>query len=112
MKRILILVEGQTEETFVREVLAPHLVSLGLALQPVIVVTSRLETGEKNKGGIIRFGPVKQNLLMLLGDSNAVKVTTLFDFYGLPRDFPGMAPSWRGTATSASLMQSVLSAPQ
>jgi hypothetical protein len=91
MKRILILVEGQTEEWFVKEVLEPHLLSVGLSLTPVIINTRRLEPGEKSKGGLIRYEQVKRELRTLLQDGNAVRVTTLFDFYGLPHDFPGMA---------------------
>jgi len=34
LKRILVLVEGQTEETFVREVLQTYLLSLGLSVTP------------------------------------------------------------------------------
>lgn len=96
MKRILILVEGPTEETFVRELLAPHLLSRGLSITPVIVVTSRLETGEKRKGGN-SYDLVKRDLRTLLRDSNVVKVTTFFDFYGLPQDFPGMADTPKGS---------------
>jgi hypothetical protein len=97
MKRILVLVEGQTEEWFVKEMLEPHLLSLGLTLTAVIVNTRRLETGEKSKGGLIRYEQVKRELRTLLQDRNAVRVTTLFDFYGLPHDFPGMAGIPRGS---------------
>ena len=96
MKRILILVEGPTEETIVRESLVPHLLSRGLSISSVIVTTSRLETGEKRKGGN-SYEIVKRDLRTLLRDGNAVKVTTFFDFYGLPQDFPGMADIPKGS---------------
>ena len=37
MKHLHILVEGQTEETFVRDVLTPHLLEFDLFLNPVIL---------------------------------------------------------------------------
>lgn len=97
MKRILILVEGQTEETFVRDILEPHLLPKGLSLTPTLIVTKRLKAGGNFKGGIIRYEQAKGDLRRLLQDSNAVQVTTLFDFYGLPDDFPGMATRPVGT---------------
>ncbi len=39
MKRVCIVCEGQTEETFVRDVLAPALHDLGLSLIPEMVET-------------------------------------------------------------------------
>jgi hypothetical protein len=40
MKRLYLLVEGQTEETFVRELLTPHYAHLDLFISPIIVRTS------------------------------------------------------------------------
>jgi hypothetical protein len=45
MKRVLILVEGQTEETFVRDVLAPHFLARNVALTPKLLVTRRVKSG-------------------------------------------------------------------
>jgi hypothetical protein len=47
LKPILVLVEGQTEETFVREVLRQHLASLDLYVTPVVVATKRVKSGLK-----------------------------------------------------------------
>lgn len=41
MQRVLISVEGQTEEIFVRDVLAPHLADAGVAARHVILKTKR-----------------------------------------------------------------------
>lgn len=91
MKRVLILVEGQTEETFVREVLAPHLLLLGVALTPRIVVTKYVKEGGSFKGGVPQYALVQGDLRRLLGDTGATCVTSLLDYYGLPKDFPGLA---------------------
>jgi hypothetical protein len=91
MKRLHILVEGQTEETFVREVLAPHLQRFGLYPTVSILQTKRLLSGHKYKGGVSSYAKIRRDLLPLLRDTSLVAVTTLLDFYGLPADFPGQA---------------------
>src|SRR3990172_4337038 len=57
MPRVLILVEGQTEEVFVRGVLAPHLVTRGVHLHTTIVATRRVHSGGHFNGGITRYEP-------------------------------------------------------
>jgi len=97
MPRVLILVEGQTEEVFVRGVLAPHLVTRGVHLHTTIVATRRVHSGGHFKGGITRYERVASDIRKLLGDTDAKLVTTMFDFYGLPDDFPGQASKPPGT---------------
>jgi hypothetical protein len=89
MKRVLILVEGQTEETFIRDILGPHLTNYGIFPTPIIISTKRTKSGNKFKGGVVEYNKVKSEVLKLLGDSNASAVTTMIDYYGLPTDFPG-----------------------
>ncbi len=90
MKKVLILVEGQTEETVVRDVLSPYLSSQDTYLDPIILKTKREKWGTSFKGGVRSFDQVRRDLLPLLGDTSAAGVTTLIDYYGLPQDFPGM----------------------
>ncbi len=90
MRKLLVLVEGQTEEGFVRDVLAPHLESRALAVQAVLLKTKRVKAGGHFRGGVTSTRQVLGDLARLLGDSSAVAVTTLIDYYGLPDDFPGM----------------------
>lgn len=90
MKKVLIYVEGQTEETFVRDVLAPYLQrKCALYLIPTLARTKRTRSGQTFKGGIVSYGQVKRDLRNLLDDSSAALVTTMMDYYGLPDDFPG-----------------------
>jgi hypothetical protein len=89
MKRVLMLVEGQTEETFVKELLAPHLWALGVAPIPTLAVTKRVKSGPNFKGGLVSYGQARNQVVRLLGDKDAAAVTTMFDLNGLPDDFPG-----------------------
>ncbi len=100
MVRILILVEGQTEETFVRDILCPYFLSRDKILIPKIVTTKRLKNGHQFKGGISKYSKIKNDLLRLINDTDAKAITTLLDFYGLPDDFPGKSSIPHGTCFS------------
>ncbi|HET7506386.1 MAG TPA: DUF4276 family protein [Kofleriaceae bacterium] len=91
MKRLLILVEGQTEERFVAEVLRDHLLARGVIAIPTILVTKRVNVGPRFKGGVSSWTKIERDLRRLLGDTSAAGITTVLDYYGLPRDAPGMA---------------------
>lgn len=84
MTRVYLLVEGQTEEAFVRELLEPHYARLGLYLSPIIVRTS-----QGYKGGVVSYAKIKPQLVRLCGQDASAHVSTLFDLYALPQDFPG-----------------------
>ena len=83
MSRILILLEGETEYEFVSQVLAPYLLMKLIFLIPTVVETKKVIGGASHKGGG-DFSKIKADILSLLHDSNAVAVTTLYDFYGFP----------------------------
>ena len=89
MVKVLMLVEGQTEEAFVKNLLAAHLKNHGVLVIPVIVATKRLLTGDKMRGGYVPYPRLRSEILRLLNDSSAVCVTTMLDYYGLAPEFPG-----------------------
>lgn len=89
MNKVHVLVEGQTEETFIRDILYPHFAAQGLYLVSKLVTTKRTKVGPDFKGGVTNYRKVKDDLLRLLGDTSAVAVSTMMDYYGLPDDFPG-----------------------
>lgn len=88
MKRVCIVCEGQTEETFVRDVLAPAFYALGLNL-----TTEMVETSPGHKGGALKYDRVKRHLRNTLRQNSAPVVTTLFDLYRLDSGFPGFDAS-------------------
>ncbi len=57
MTRIKLLVEGQTEEVFVRELLQPHYSRMGLYMTPIIVSTS-----PGYKGGMSSYAKVRPQI--------------------------------------------------
>jgi hypothetical protein len=97
MKRVLILVEGQTEERFVKDVLASVLAPRDIFLTPTLLVTKRVKDGPSFKGGVTHFAKFENDLRRLLTDTHAF-VTTMLDYYALPQDFPGMATRPHGAS--------------
>lgn len=84
MIRVHVFVEGQTEEAFARELLFDHFQPLNIYLNPILI-----RTGKTGKGGLTSYGKIKKQInRKCMGDSTSY-VTTMFDYYGLPDDFPG-----------------------
>jgi Domain of unknown function (DUF4276) len=92
LSRVLLLAEGFTEERFVKNVLAPHLVNYGVYLIPTVVNTKVLVSGERQKGGG-DFSKLESNLRVLLRDSGAIAITTFYDYYAFPANFPQKFPT-------------------
>ena len=84
MSRVYVLVEGQTEEVFVNELLIPHCLRRDLYLTPIIVSTSR-----GYRGGVVSYAKVRPQIERLCKQDPGAHITTLFDLYALPGDFPG-----------------------
>jgi hypothetical protein len=109
-KRALILVEGQTEERFVKDVLAPAFVNHDLYFSPTILVTKRVKNGPNFKGGVTNFRKFQNDAQRLLTSAAGALVTTILDYYGLPTDFPGMdsRPIGSPTARVTHVEQAIL----
>lgn len=84
MIRVHVFVEGQTEETFVRELLYEHFINKNIYLNPILVKTSK--TG---KGGVVSYAKIKPQVNRKCLEDTKAFVTTMFDMYALPNDFPG-----------------------
>lgn len=97
LKYINILVEGQTEEVFVRDVLAPYLLQKEIYPTTKLATTKRVKSGADFKGGITSYDRVKLDLSKLLHDKNAQLITTMIDYYGLPDNFPEYAKQPSGS---------------
>ncbi len=87
MKRLFVVVEGQTEEAFVKELLVPHFNKNGIFdVRPILIHTSK-----GHKGGFVNYGHLKNDLLRLLKSQGPdVVVTTFVDFFRCP-ELPGQA---------------------
>lgn len=96
MARLIVHVEGQTEETFVNEVLRDHLVSRGYH-----EVQARIFGSARIRGGVVSWPVARKEIVnRLTGDQGCI-VTTMVDYYGMPhsgeRAWPGRADASRLT---------------
>ncbi len=82
MNRVIAVVEGVTEQTFIKTVLAPQ-----LALQGVLI-TARLVGKPGHKGGVGEFDRARRDIVAVLRQETAVFCTTMFDYYGMPYSWP------------------------
>jgi hypothetical protein len=98
MARLLVHVEGQTEEDFVNEVLRDHLVRVGYqSVSARIVGNARLR---QRRGGIRPWPAVRKDIVNHLRQDSGCIATTMVDFYGLPQQGDG---AWPGRAEASGL---------
>lgn len=79
---VYVVVEGQTEENFVNDLLAPHFAGLGVYVYP------RLLGRPGHQGGRVNYARVKKDVSIFLRQHRGAYCTTLIDLYGLGKGFP------------------------
>lgn len=103
MVRVIALVEGQTEETFIRRLLAPRLSVHGVAISATTYGRRR------SHGGVPRWGKAERELLRLVQEDTGRRVTTMFDYYRLPSDWPGReAVAGKSAAARARILEQAM----
>jgi hypothetical protein len=85
MKRIVIIGEGQTEQSFCNDVLQPHFTSKEIYLHNTVI--------KKNHGGIVNWSALKYQIEKHLLEDTTVIVTTLIDYYGIHKNHK--YPNWQ-----------------
>ena len=85
-KRLYIVVEGDTEEEFVRTSLMPYFQAFGLYDVNATKITTNKRLSAK--GGFVNYQHLKNDVNRLLKQSDAV-VSMFVDFYALPTSVPG-----------------------
>ena len=86
MKRLVFIVEGDTEVCFIQKFLIPYFYRKGYTntMHAQKIVTNR----KLNKrGGNVSFEYLKNDVMRVAASGN-VLITTLLDFFRLPTDFP------------------------
>lgn len=98
--RVNFIVEGQTEETFVRDVLKEPFALRGIYINPRSVEVFRrpikgskyVKPGKQFKikrGGLLDFNKAKSDIYKWISEDGEAYLTTMFDLYALPENFPG-----------------------
>jgi hypothetical protein len=80
---VYVVVKGYTEQTFVREVLAPEMAVRNVFLHPVLIGKPG------HKGGNITFERAKRDVAGFLKQRSDTHVSTMFDYFRLDPRWPG-----------------------
>jgi hypothetical protein len=86
-REVIAIVEGPTEQRFIKQVLAPYLLELKVFLTPIILD----KPGEK--GGDVKFARAQNDIERHIKQRSDTWVTTFVDYYGIRGDWPGYAES-------------------
>jgi len=98
MARLLIHVEGETEESFVNEILGPHLYAFGYAKVSARLVGNARQ--RDRRGGIRNWISVRKDILTHLKEDRGCIATSMVDYYGLPQTGEG---AWPGRSRASTL---------
>ena len=90
MIRLHVVVEGQTEEVFVRDMLGPELWQSDV-ITDVHRITTRRRRVKPYRGGFVDYNHLKNDLVLWMKQDRNIDshFTTMVDLYALPENFPG-----------------------
>jgi len=95
MARLIVHVEGLTEERFVNEVLWEHLWEIGfMSIVPMAIGFPR------HRGGSCSWAAAKKDIVRHLNGDRGVVATTMVDYYRLPQK---EGSAWPGRAGAANV---------
>lgn len=109
MKRLVFLVEGDTEVIFVHRLVIPYLYRLGFSnpMNAQKILTNRKLN---QKGGNVNYQYLRNDIQRTLAQGNVI-VTTLLDFFRLPTTFPGYTTNSDQIAIIENKMAAEFNAP-
>ena len=96
MSRLLVHVEGETEESFVNAVLAPHLYDRGFSRIGARLIGNARQ--RDRRGGIRSWTAVRKDIANHLREDRGSIATTMVDYYGLPKTG---SKAWPGRALAS-----------
>lgn len=80
---IVAIVEGQTEQIFIREIITPFLANKSIFLTPIIL------SKPGQKGGDVKFSRAKNDIEHHLKQRPDTFLTLFIDYYGIRKGWPG-----------------------
>lgn len=110
MKRLDIIVEGQTEREFIIGILAPYLERENIieahAVNPIVV-----RTNFNSRGGMTKYSHLKKDIKNCLSSKNKEHVVSMMiDYFRKPSDLPAINPSVIPTVAHKSEVELIESA--
>jgi hypothetical protein len=80
---IVAIVEGPTEQIFIRDIVTPHLAARNIFLTPIIL------SKPGQKGGDVKFARAKNDIERHLKQRPDTYLTLFVDYYGIKKGWPG-----------------------
>ena len=83
IKEVYVVVEGFTEQTFIRDILAPYLYPRNIYLKASLIGKPG------HKGGNVKFDRAQSDIVKFLKQRNDTYISTMFDYFRLDPKWPG-----------------------
>ncbi|HNL06149.1 MAG TPA: DUF4276 family protein [Chitinophagales bacterium] len=80
---LYILVEGDAEQRFVEKTLKNYLFN-----RQIVAYSIKVRTSKGQSGGMTNYIRVKNDIARIVKTHPSAYISTMFDLYGLPNDFP------------------------
>ena len=100
MNELVVIVEGETEQTFVRDQLSSHLALHNTSAWAI------LPGRHRKQGGVKKWEVARQDIIRTLKERRYC--STMFDYYAMPLDWPGreaaVAMAWNERASIVEAM--------
>ena len=103
MTRLLVHVEGETEESFVNVILARHLYDRGFSKVSARLIGNARQ--RERRGGIKPWNAVRKDIVNHLQEDRECIASTMVDYYGMPQSGP---KAWSGRTDAGGLAISIL----
>jgi Domain of unknown function (DUF4276) len=85
---VVVIVEGESEERFLRQVVTPYLSVRGVILKP-----QQMPTSQASKGGAINLDRLKNHAHKTLNKEKGCYLSTFFDLYALDASITSLSES-------------------
>ncbi len=110
MTRINVVAEGQSELRFVKQCLNRYFGGTPLADARCILTSTERKTNYEYRGGLSTYQHAKSDIIKWLKEDRQAYVSTMFDFFRLPSDFPEYQTAMRqkGHQESVQLLEAAL----
>ena len=103
MNEVIVIVEGQSEQSFLKSVLAPFLGAHGCYIRAQLIGTP------EHKGGCVSFERFSKDAGNALKQRKDTYISSMFDFFRLDSNWPGMDDLNRATQLGRKLDKTEIS---
>ncbi len=89
MIRVNVVAEGQSELCFAKKILNGYFGGSPIVDSRCVLTGKIPRTNYEYRGGLLNYQKTKNDIVRWIKEDTGAYVTTMFDFFRLPNDFPG-----------------------